>query len=40
VKSAEETTLPQVDVPLPDLTCFNQLLSRPAADNPVSVFFA
>lgn len=40
VKSAEETTSPQVDVPLPDLTCFNQLLTRPAADNPVSVFFA
>jgi hypothetical protein len=40
MRSAEETTLLQVDVPLPDLTCFNQLLSRPAADNPVSVFFA
>jgi transposase len=40
VRSAEETASPQVDVPLPDLTCFNQLLGRPAADNPVSVFFA
>jgi transposase len=40
VRSAEETTSPQVDVPLPDLTCFNQLLGHPAADNPVSVFFA
>ena len=39
VRSAEETTSPQVDVPLPDLTCFNQLLGRPAAGNPVSVFF-
>jgi transposase len=40
VRSAEETTSPQVDVPVPDLTCFNQLLGHPAADNPVSVFFA
>jgi len=29
-----------VDVPLPDLSRFNQLLSSPAADSPVSVFFA
>jgi hypothetical protein len=39
-RPAEETTPPQVDVPLPDLTSFNQLLGHPAADNPVSVFFA
>ena len=38
--SVEETTLPRVDVPLPDLTCFNQLLSPPAGGSPVTVFFA
>ena len=30
----------QVDVPLPDLSRFNQLLSGPLDDSPVSVFFA
>ena len=31
---------PRVDVPLPDLSQFNQLLSGPAIGGPVSVFFA
>jgi hypothetical protein len=31
---------PRVDVPLPDLSRFNQLLSSPAVDGPVSVIFA
>ena len=30
----------QVNVPLPDLSRFDQLLSGPAAGGPVSVFFA
>ena len=30
----------QVQVPLPDLSRFDQLLSDPAAEGPVSVFFA
>jgi hypothetical protein len=30
----------RVDVPLPDLSRFDQFLSGPAADSPVSVFFA
>jgi transposase len=30
----------QVNVPLPDLNRFDQLLSEPASDSPVSVFFA
>lgn len=30
----------QVDVPMPDLSRFNQLLSGPLDDDPVSVFFA
>ena len=38
--AAEAATAPQVDVPLPDLGRFNQLLSGPAADSPVSVYFA
>jgi transposase len=37
--SAAEPAAPRVDVPLPDLSRFNQLLSSPA-DSPVSVFFA
>ena len=37
---SDEPAAPRVDVPLPDLSRFNQLLSRPAADNPVSVIFA
>jgi transposase len=31
---------PQVNVPLPDLSRFDQFLSGPAAESPVSVFFA
>ena len=36
----EAAVAPRVDVPLPDLGRFNQLLSRPADDSPVSVYFA
>src|SRR5262249_49428741 len=36
----EAAGAPRADVPLPGLGRFNQLLSRPAADNPVSVIFA
>jgi transposase len=35
----EPSTIPHVQVPLPDLSRFNQLLSGPAVENPVSVFF-
>ena len=35
-----EDTLPRVDVPVPDLRCFNLLLSPHAEESPVSVFFA
>jgi transposase len=34
----EPSTIPHVQVPLPDLSRFNQLLSGPAAENPVRVF--
>ncbi len=37
---AEAPAAPQVDVPLPDLSRFDQLLSGPAPGGPVSVFFA
>jgi hypothetical protein len=37
---SEATTAPRVDVPLPDLSRFNQLLSSPPVDDPVSVIFA
>jgi transposase len=37
---AEAPAVPWVDVPLPDLSRFNQLLSGPTADGPVSVIFA
>ena len=37
---AEAPAASRVDVPLPDLSRFNQLLSRPAVDGPVSVIFA
>jgi transposase len=37
---AEAPGAPRVDVPLPDLGRFNQLLSGPADESPVSVFFA
>ena len=36
----DEPVTPRVDVPLPDLNRFNQLLSSPAAEVPVSVVFA
>ncbi len=36
----EEDTLPRVDVPVPDLRCFNQLLSPRTDESPVTVFFA
>jgi transposase len=38
--SADATSMPRVDVPLPDLSRFNQLLSPLADESPVSVFFA
>ena len=31
---------PRVEVPLPDLSHFDQLLTRPTDEGPVSVFFA
>ncbi len=37
---AEAPAASRVDVPLPDLSRFNQLLSGPAAEGPVSVIFA
>jgi transposase len=37
--SSEATAVPQVHVPLPDLSRFNQLLGGPTAEDPVSVFF-
>jgi hypothetical protein len=37
---SETPTAPQVNVPLPDLNRFDQLLSGLAAESPVSVFFA
>jgi hypothetical protein len=36
----EAFAAPQVDVPLPDLSRFNQLLSWPTSEGPVSVIFA
>jgi transposase len=36
----EPSLIPHVQVPLPDLSRFNQLLSDPGAESPVSVFFA
>jgi hypothetical protein len=36
----DPSLIPQVQVPLPDLSRFDQLLSGPAAEGPVSVFFA
>ncbi len=36
----DEPVAPRVDVPLPDLNRFDQLLSSPAAGGPVSVIFA
>jgi transposase len=37
---SETPATPRVNVPLPDLSRFDQLLSGPAAESPVSVFFA
>jgi hypothetical protein len=37
---SETPAAPQVNVPLPDLSRFDQFLSGPAAESPVSVFFA
>jgi transposase len=37
--SATTLATPQVDVPLPDLNRFDQLLGDPTAEGPVSVFF-
>jgi hypothetical protein len=37
---AVETSTPRIDVPLPDLGRFNQLLSPPGDESRVSVFFA
>ena len=36
----DESAVPRVEVPLPDLSHFNQLLSSPISEGPVSVFFA
>jgi len=36
---AAEPNAPQVHVPLPDLSRFNQLLSSPTSESPDSVFF-
>ena len=36
----DEPDMPRVDVPRPDLSQFNQLLSGPIGEGPVSVFFA
>jgi hypothetical protein len=35
-----ETPTPRVNVPLPDLSRFDQFLGGPSAESPVSVFFA
>jgi transposase len=37
---SESSRVPQVEVPLPDLNCFNRLLGDPVVERPVSVFFA
>jgi transposase len=37
---SDESDAQGVNVPRPDLSCFNQLLSCPAAEGPVSVIFA
>jgi hypothetical protein len=36
----EPSLIPHVQVPLPDLSRFDQLLSGPGAESPVSAFFA
>ena len=40
VTPSDQAAAPRVQVPLPDLSRFDQLLSSPAAEGPVSVFFA
>jgi hypothetical protein len=40
VATREHEPFPQVEVPLPDLSQFDQLLTRPPDESPVSVFFA
>jgi hypothetical protein len=40
VPPPEPSLIPYVQVPLPDLSRFNQLLSGPGTESPVSVFFA
>jgi hypothetical protein len=37
---AEPSLIPHVQVPLPDLSRFNQLMSDSSTESPVSVFFA
>jgi hypothetical protein len=37
---SDQAAAPRIHVPLPDLSRFDQLLSGPAAEGPVSVFFA
>jgi hypothetical protein len=37
---SDEPAAPRVDVPLPDLSRFNQLLCSPTANSPASVIFA
>jgi transposase len=37
---SDQGAAPRIQVPLPDLSRFDQLLSSPAAEEPVSVFFA
>jgi transposase len=38
--TAEASSIPAVQVPLPDLGRFDQLLSGPSGESPISVFFA
>ena len=37
---SQTDAMPQVNVPLPDLSRFDQLMSGPAVGSPVSVYFA
>jgi transposase len=37
---SDQAAAPRIQVPLPDLSRFDQLLSSPVAEGPVSVFFA
>ena len=38
--TAEASATPQVQVPMPDLSRYDQLLSNPSTENPISVFYA